>query len=77
MEFKNIGFGYSVIRKPENLFRKAEVPHPGMYDREFVLYPLQNIEQTLEIPGHGKLAQCVQKCSKNGLQYLGLIEGVE
>ena len=50
-----------------------QIPHPGICDREFVLYPLQNIEQELDIPGHGKLSQCILKCPKNGLVYMGRI----
>ena len=56
---------------------RLQIPHPGLCEREFVLYPLQNIKQELDIPGHGKLTRCIQKCSKNGLQYIGLIGGVE
>ena len=56
---------------------RLQIPHPGLCDREFVLYPLQNIQQELEIPGHGKLTQCIQKCPKNGLLYMGMIGGVE
>ena len=56
---------------------RLKIPHPGLCEREFVLYPLQNIEQELEIPGHGKLSQCVQKCSKNGLRFLGSIGEAE
>nr|VFK55925.1 MAG: 2-amino-4-hydroxy-6-hydroxymethyldihydropteridinediphosphokinase [Candidatus Kentron sp. TUN] len=32
------------------------VPHPGLPERAFVLYPLHEIAPHLEIPGHGPLA---------------------
>ncbi len=51
------------------------LPHPGLQQREFVLYPLSNIDDTLEIPGHGMLEELIQRCPHNGLQYLGTIEG--
>jgi 2-amino-4-hydroxy-6-hydroxymethyldihydropteridine diphosphokinase len=51
------------------------VPHPGLHQREFVLYPLSNIDDSLEIPGRGMLRQLIQRCPRNGLQYLGTIEG--
>lgn len=54
-----------------------QIPHPGLCEREFVLYPLQKIEQELDIPGHGKLSQWIQKCPKNGLLYVGQIGDVE
>lgn len=45
------------------------IPHYGLYERAFVLYPLQEIASAdLEIPGHGMLAQLVAKCKKGGLQ---------
>jgi 2-amino-4-hydroxy-6-hydroxymethyldihydropteridine diphosphokinase len=51
------------------------LPHPGLAQREFVLYPLRNIDASLEIPGHGMLTDLITRCPENGLQYLGTIEG--
>lgn len=51
------------------------LPHPGLHQREFVLYPLSNIDDSLEIPGRGMLKALIERCPENGLQYLGAIEG--
>ena len=51
------------------------LPHPGLHQREFVLYPLSNIDDSLEIPGRGMLKELIESCPENGLQYLGAIEG--
>ncbi|MGX2039123.1 2-amino-4-hydroxy-6-hydroxymethyldihydropteridine diphosphokinase [Methylocaldum sp. MU1018] len=47
------------------------VPHPGIADREFVLYPLQEIAPDLDVPGKGPLADLVRKCPRRGLQVIG------
>lgn len=44
------------------------VPHPGLPERAFVLYPLQEIAPMLKIPGLGPLAALVAHCPKNGLK---------
>jgi 2-amino-4-hydroxy-6-hydroxymethyldihydropteridine diphosphokinase len=62
----------------DNLQTKDErltLPHPGLQQREFVLYPLRNIDPALEIPGHGMLSDLITRCPDKGLQYLGTIEG--
>jgi len=46
------------------------VPHPGIADREFVLYPLEEIAPELEIPGKGPLADLVRKCPQRGLKVI-------
>ena len=51
------------------------LPHPGLHQRDFVLYPLSNIDDSLEIPGRGMLKELIERCPENGLQYLGAIEG--
>jgi len=56
---------------------RLTLPHPGIPQREFVLYPLRNIDDSLEIPGRGMLNVLIEHCPLNGLQYLGTIEGYE
>ncbi len=46
------------------------VPHPGIMDREFVLYPLFEIAPELEIPGIGPLQALVENCPRRGLERL-------
>lgn len=50
---------------------RLTVPHPGLADREFVLYPLQKISPNLVIPGIGKLSDLIAVCPDNGIEYLG------
>ena len=44
------------------------IPHCGMKQREFVLYPLFEIAPDLILPCGEKLASLVMACPKNGLQ---------
>ena len=56
---------------------RLTLPHPGIAQREFVLYPLHRIDDSLEIPGRGMLSELIRNCPENGLQYLGAIESDE
>ena len=56
---------------------RLTLPHAGVHRREFVLYPLRNIDSSLEIPGRGMLSDLIKNCPENGLRYLGTIEGYE
>jgi 2-amino-4-hydroxy-6-hydroxymethyldihydropteridine diphosphokinase len=49
---------------------RLTVPHPGLAEREFVLYPLQEIAPDLEIPGKGRLADLVRQCPRRGLSVI-------
>ncbi len=50
---------------------RLTVPHPGIAEREFVLYPLAEIAPPdLDIPGAGSLATLVQRCPRRGLRVL-------
>lgn len=46
------------------------VPHPGLTEREFVLYPLAEIAPGLDIPGRGALADWLARCPRRGLTVL-------
>lgn len=39
------------------------VPHPGLHERPFVLYPLHEIAPDLEVPGHGPVAALLARCN--------------
>lgn len=49
---------------------RLTVPHYGMRDRNFVLYPLYELAPTLSLPDGTTLGQLVAKCSVTGLQRL-------
>lgn len=48
------------------------VPHAGIAEREFVLYPLAEIAPSdLTIPGKGALSTLVAACPRRGLEVIG------
>lgn len=49
---------------------RLHIPHKGIAERAFVLYPLAEIAPTLLIPGHGEIANLLPLCPKNGLERL-------
>ena len=46
------------------------VPHKGLAERSFVLYPLFEIAPQLAVPGKGLIADLVAKCPLSGLRRL-------
>ena len=54
-----------IIESPE-----LTVPHPGLYERNFVLYPLAEIAPDLEIPGAGQLGELLGSCERGNLEKL-------
>jgi len=46
------------------------VPHPGLCERNFVLYPLYEIAPQLILPGLGKLGDYVARSSRQGLRQM-------
>jgi len=49
--------------------KRLQVPHVGVAARNFVLYPLLELEaEDFHIPGMGKLADLLDRCSAQGLE---------
>lgn len=46
---------------------RLTVPHYGMKEREFVLYPLAEIAPSLQLPDGTELTELLKKVDKNGL----------
>jgi 2-amino-4-hydroxy-6-hydroxymethyldihydropteridine diphosphokinase len=58
-------YGDQVIDTP-----RLRVPHPGLAERSFVLYPLAEIAPDLDIPGVGPLRGLLARCPTAGLERL-------
>jgi 2-amino-4-hydroxy-6-hydroxymethyldihydropteridine diphosphokinase len=43
------------------------LPHPGIVERNFVLYPLSDIAPELELPGMGRVAELKRRVTNDGL----------
>jgi 2-amino-4-hydroxy-6-hydroxymethyldihydropteridine diphosphokinase len=63
-------FGKQVLEDPH-----LTVPHPGIVERAFVLYPLYEIAPDLQIPGHGPVATLLSACPRGALQGIELGPG--
>lgn len=61
-------YAQDIIQQPELV-----VPHYGMKQREFVLYPLHEISPELRLPCGTCLAQLLESCPLNGLQKISAI----
>ncbi len=49
---------------------RLHVPHPGIADRSFVLYPLAEIAPSIDIPILGNIRQLLENCPRDGIQLL-------
>ncbi len=47
-----------------------QLPHPGLHQRNFVLYPLAEIAADLWVPGHGRVQALKQQVPGEGLEPL-------
>ncbi len=58
-------YGDQIIETPDLV-----IPHYGMKEREFVLYPLHEIAPDTVLPDGDKLINLLAKCPLNGLEIL-------
>jgi 2-amino-4-hydroxy-6-hydroxymethyldihydropteridine diphosphokinase len=56
-------YGDRVIELPDLI-----VPHPGLTERAFVLYPLYEIAPQLLVPGKGNIRDLIARCPMDGLK---------
>ncbi|MDI1230259.1 MAG: 2-amino-4-hydroxy-6-hydroxymethyldihydropteridine diphosphokinase [Methylobacter sp.] len=59
-------YGDQIIELPDLI-----VPHTGLAERAFVLYPLYEIAPQLLVPGKGNIASLLDQCPMNELKRLG------
>jgi 2-amino-4-hydroxy-6-hydroxymethyldihydropteridine diphosphokinase len=50
---------------------RLTVPHPGLFERAFVLIPLAELAPDLHIPGRGPLQALLRSISREGLLRIG------
>ncbi len=62
-------YGNKTLKTPE-----LTIPHPGLYERNFVLYPLADVVAqaglTVEIPGSKTLVELLDACDWGGLEMI-------
>jgi 2-amino-4-hydroxy-6-hydroxymethyldihydropteridine diphosphokinase len=58
-------YGNAKVRTP-----RLQIPHPGIGQRNFVLYPLAEIAPRLSIPGVASLQSLLDQCARKGLERL-------
>lgn len=56
-------YGQDIVDLPQ-----LQVPHPGIAERAFVLYPLAEIAADLRLPKFGEVNELLANCPLDGLQ---------
>ena len=56
--------------RERRLQQELTLPHPGIVERNFVLYPLAEIAPDLELPGLGRVAELKARITAEGLSLL-------
>jgi 2-amino-4-hydroxy-6-hydroxymethyldihydropteridine diphosphokinase len=46
---------------------ELQLPHPGIVERNFVLYPLAEVAPELPVPGCGRIAELLARVNPDGL----------
>lgn len=47
---------------------RLQVPHPGLPERAFVLYPLAELARDLQVPGMGQVAEMLARTDATGIE---------
>jgi 2-amino-4-hydroxy-6-hydroxymethyldihydropteridine diphosphokinase len=58
-------FGDDIVHEPH-----LHIPHPHMHERAFVLVPLAELTNELEIPGQGSLMNCLARLDISNIKIL-------
>ncbi len=59
-----------VVGRETRATDSLKLPHPGIAERDFVLYPLADIAPDLEVPGIGRIAKLKERVADRGVQKL-------
>jgi len=49
---------------------RLQIPHPGLAQRNFVLYPLAEIDEYIVVPGLGSVQALLEQCPQEDLERL-------
>lgn len=49
---------------------RLRVPHPGLYERSFVLFPLKEIAPTMRLPNHNSVTEQTKRLTENDLDMI-------
>ena len=59
-----------VVGREERATETLTLPHPGIADRDFVLYPLADVAPDLDIPRLGRVAALRDRVANRGIERL-------
>ncbi len=59
-----------VVGRETRATDSLKLPHPGIAERDFVLFPLADIAPDLEVPGLGRVAKLKERVANRGVEKL-------